>query len=566
MVNKAKLAKAQAAFSKGIEHAQANEYAQAEKCFVKVHDVFPNHYENLNNLALTYLFQGKMVGRAESLLKKAIASKPDFADAYKNITRLYLQQGRLPEAVGMLKRNSEIETLSLEEKKQYVVLLQQIGQFSKAKQVIAMYLAEGNLGHLSNEFEFHYANNCLRLGEYNEAIQYFTTLLNKEFNVITLNNLAMCYLSIGNKDKAESLLRESIKKAPDYTEAYRNISMMKKFKADDSDLVLFREKLNQHGLSDDQRGHLYFALGKAYDDLKEYEMAFAAYEEGNRIIRRQIDFSIEDESTKLQDMRSAFKNIDVMAMSENHEDSYPIPIFIVGMPRSGTSLLEQIFATVGNIAALGELTFVENLMTARSMEKTFLYPNDVSKVSDADWKAYRDQYFEQALKLAKEQNIEGPIEYIVDKQPFNFWHVGIIRKLFPEAKIIHSTRDAMDCSLSNFFQYFYGNLGYSNDLKEIGQYYRLQEKMMEYWKSIYADSIYTVDYQDLVADPKTILLPLFEFLAIEWQDEYLEFYLSKRPVRTMSLEQVRSPIYKGSVERWRNYEPWLSDLKAGLVE
>jgi Tetratricopeptide repeat. len=223
----------------------------------------------------------------------------------------------------------------------------------------------------------------LRLGEYQLAIQYFTNLLAKEFNVVTINNLAMSYLSIGDKVKAESLLRESLKKAPNNTEAYRNISMLKKFKEeDDADLKDIMSRINDVSLNDEQKGHLYFAMGKAYDDLGDYSLAYTAYEQGNLIKRRDVEFSIADEYEKYRDMTKAFtakKMHDDTFMEYN--DNYPIPIFIVGMPRSGTSLLEQIFATIDGVSALGELTFVENLMTSRSIEQSFIYPNDVSKIA-----------------------------------------------------------------------------------------------------------------------------------------------------------------------------------------
>ena len=560
-MQKQKIARAKKLNKQAQQAISQGDYPKAESSYVALLKLIPRHPETLNNLAFCLIQQQKSPEKIEKLLNTAINLKKDYKQAYINLILFYKDTEQPVNALRiyrLLAKHCQLDRqLSLDQAR----ILQDIGQFWESYEAL-----EALIRRYPDYMEahFYFANVALRLGDNDSAQRHFQIVLEHEFNVVALNNLAMCYLSMRQKDKAESMLRESITKVPQYAEAYRNLSMLKKFKSiEDEDIQLFEASLNELDIIDSQKVHLYFALGKAYDDCGEYEKAFHYYSLGNKTQRGFYDYSINDPVEKYESLKKAFKSeAGCIPIAEDFEDVHPVPVFIVGMPRSGTSLLEQILSSVDDVNALGELTLVENQMIGKSIDSDFFYPRDFQQLTRQDFKAFRNSIFEYIHRIEKFQTQTGRSKsnYIIDKQPFNFWHLGLILQLFPQAKIIHSVRNPLDTCLSNYFQYFHGNLGYVYDLKEIGQYYQLQQQMMDFWKSCYSDSIFTLDYQQLVDEPETNLVALFEFLNIGWSEQYLKFYESKRPVRTLSVEQVRSPIYKGSVERWKNYEPWIGEL------
>lgn len=560
-MQKQKILKAKKLNQQAQQAVTSGDFNQAEKLFSSILKIVPRHPETLNNLAFCLIQQQKSPEKIERLLKSAVKFKKDYSQAYVNLILFYKDTEQPVNALKIYNLYSRHCKLSRQQELDQARILQDIGQFWESYEILQELISQYP-DYM--EAHFYFANVALRLGDNENARQHFQTVLDHEFNIVALNNLAMCYLSMREQGRAESMLRESIDKVPHYAEAYRNLSMLKKFKStEDADIRLFETSLNELDIIDTQKVHLYFALGKAYDDCADYEKAFHYYALGNKTQRGFYDYSINDPVEKYESLKKAFKSEKgYIPVAERFDDTYPVPIFIVGMPRSGTSLLEQILSSVKSVNALGELTLVENQMIGKSIDSDFFYPRDFHQLSRHDFKGFRDEYFEHVKRIEAFQTHERALEtiYIIDKQPFNFWHVGLMLQMFPEAKIIHSVRHPLDTCLSNYFQFFHGNLGYVYDLKEIGQYYQLQEQMMDFWKTCYAQSIFTVDYQQLVDQPEDNLIALFEFIGIEWSQAYLKFYESKRPVRTLSVEQVRSPIYKGSVARWKHYQPWIGEL------
>ena len=560
-MKKQKIAKAKKLNQQAQQAIREGDFSRAENHFVAVLKLIPGHPETMNNLAFCLIQQQKSPEKIEKLLNNTVRLKKDYRQAYINLILFYKDTEQPVNALKIYRLFSRHCALDKQLRMDQARILQEIGQFWESYEILKDVITE-HPDYM--EGHFYYANVALRLGDNETAKAHFQTVLDHEFNVVALNNLAMCHLSMRQRDKAEQMLRNSISKVPQYAEAYRNLSMLKKFQSiDDADIAMFESCVEEHDIIESQKVHLYFALGKAYDDCGAYEKAFHYYCLGNRTQRGFYDYSIDDPVEKYESLTKAFKtDKGCVPVGKEFNDGQPVPVFIVGMPRSGTSLLEQILSSVDEVSALGELTLVENQMIEKSIESDFFYPRDFHQLSIKDFTAFRDSiyYYIHRIEQFQPEAAQSGSKYIIDKQPFNFWHVGLILQIFPEAKIIHSMRNPLDTCLSNYFQYFHGNLGYVYDLKEIGQYYQLQQKMMDFWKSCYPDSIVTVDYQQLVDEPEANLVGLFDFLGIRWSEEYLKFYQSKRPVRTLSVEQVRSPIYKGSVERWRNYEPWITEL------
>jgi tetratricopeptide (TPR) repeat protein len=301
---------------------------------------------------------------------------------------------------------------------------------------------------------------------------------------------------------------------------------------------------------------LHFALGKSYDALQEYDKAFHNFVEGCRKKRAQVQY----DATSFADICNGIsgylsrENIDRLRGAGNPSD---MPIFILGMPRSGTTLVETIIANHPEVYAAGELDELLHIAEQPYTDAESLgYPSSVSDITQDDLTSMGSRYVECVCALA------DSVCHITDKNPFNFLALGLIHLILPNAKIIHVERNPLDTCFSGFTQLFNGNTqAYSYDLAEIGGYYFNYARLMEHWRNtLPEDAFYELQYEELVADKEPQIRRLIEYCGLEWNDACLESHKSSRSVKTASITQVRQPIYTSSVERWRNYEKYLQPL------
>jgi len=292
---------------------------------------------------------------------------------------------------------------------------------------------------------------------------------------------------------------------------------------------------------------LAFGLGKAYEDLKDYAKAFEYLEEGNSLHRQRLKYSTSSRIKAFLDIKREFNhdffNTDLETYSESNK-----MIFIIGMPRSGTSLVEQILSSHSKVHGAGELRFLRD-----SIEKIFhkegkIFPNNIK---EQDKKAF----FLLAEDYLRRVNSVAPInsKYVTDKMPYNFMHAGLISKSFPKAKIILCQRDPFDNCFSIYKQKFGTGNDYAYSLKEIGEYYNLYKDLIKHWDSVIPSKLFTVSYEDLIENQEKVSKNLIAHCNLEWEDECLSFHDTKREVLTASAVQVRKPIYKTSVNLWKKY-------------
>jgi len=296
-------------------------------------------------------------------------------------------------------------------------------------------------------------------------------------------------------------------------------------------------------------------LGKASDDIQDYKKAFKYYKFGNDHRRLQINFSINQEIEEFKNIKVFFNK--KVFKKDNNKNLNPIPIFILGMPRSGTTLVEQIISSHKSVFAGDELNFLQEIslkylfndkkvLSLKKMEK--LYNNNIiTKI--------RDEYLVKLKSVSKESKI------ITDKHPINFKWIGLIKMALPQSKIIHCVRNPKDNCLSIYKNYFSNNkLNFAYDLNELSRYYKLYNNLLRYWNIILPDFIMNVSYEKIVDDPINQIKKMLEFSNLSWDDNCLKFYNNKRPVRTASDAQVRQKIYKKSVNSWKNYDDYLADF------
>lgn len=315
--------------------------------------------------------------------------------------------------------------------------------------------------------------------------------------------------------------------------------------------VVLEAMLNRDNLLQNNRHHIHMALGNLYDSLKSYDKAFQNFEQGNLLAVEEFDpnrnkFIIDRYIDYFSTPRT-----DTLVRAANDSE---LPIFIVGMPRSGTTLTEQILSCHPNIEGAGELPEIQNITIALGAEHHAIgYPDCLQITSSATLTAYADRYIQRL------RQVSADALRIVDKMPSNFLHLGLIQQLFPRAHIIHCVRDPIDTCLSCYFQAFRGH-GYTNNLRQLGMFYRQYERLMTHWRSVLRLPILEVRYEDLVANTEDVSKKIIEFCGLPWDDSCLLFHENKRTVMTASYQQVRRPIYKSSVKRWRHYENHLQPL------
>jgi len=364
------------------------------------------------------------------------------------------------------------------------------------------------------------------------------------------------YQFLGDFNKSHFHYKKSLSINPSYTEIYRLMSMTKKYQKNEKDIEILKDKINDKNLSEIKKMHLYFALGKAYDDTKDFDNSFLNYKMGNDIKDKLLNFNFNPDKRMLDSFKKNFgeqsNNLDLEINSDKKI------IFIIGMPRSGTSLIEQVLSAHEKVAGAGELTF----LTDAIYREFFLKPNqfDLSNITREKLKKIQNFYMDKINQLNYSE------QYIVDKAPLNFKWTGFIKMIFPNSYIINCNRDPMDICWSNYKQYYSSsNLGFAYSLNNLAHFYNLYNEYMIFWeKKLGQKNLLNIQYESFTENFQDELKKLLNFCDLDWSAKCIEFYKSKNSVSTASLAQIRKPIYKTSVAAWENYSSYLNDLKNTL--
>ncbi len=387
-----------------------------------------------------------------------------------------------------------------------------------------------------------------------EAISCFKKILEiNDKSVEPYYNLAINYEALGEFDKSLECLTKILDLNPKFTHADRMISIMTKYTENHKHYKDIKNKLEKLKLNEVQKSHLYFALGKYFEDIKDYDKSFTNYSSGNKIIKKLSKYKIEyhkDEFMKIKNFN--YENLDI---SKNI--TLRKLIFIVGMPRSGTSLVEQILSSHKEVFGGGELSFLEieiNKILSKFQNNNHLKKEVIQElVQDC-----RNEYFE------KISNYDTSYKIFTDKAPLNFRFSGFIKYLFPNAKIINCTRHPMDIAWSNFKNYFSNSMPFTNDLEDIGHFYKLYENLMVFFKKKFPEIIYDIEYSNLVENPELEIKKLLSFCELNWDDNCLKHEQNERAIRTASSTQARKPIYKTAIKSSDRYKDYLKNIESIL--
>lgn len=373
--------------------------------------------------------------------------------------------------------------------------------------------------------------------------------------------LGICLRSQSRLDEACTWFERAARSDPTCVDAYYLASTLRRFAADDPLLAqcaaLRSKAVRMPPLAQARHG---FALGKMLEDAGRYAEAFAAYAAGNRARASQFVLDESGEDELLQRTREVF---DADLLSCRQVETGPadrVPVFVVGMPRSGSTLIEQILATHPDVHGAGEASCLWDVLLER-IGTPAAWPECARAFSAADWRALGEAYLERAWRAAPQAT------HVVNKMPLNYRYAGLIRMMLPQARIIHARRDPLDTCWSCYTRLFDGdNLAYTYDLGSLGRYYARYAKLMQHWRRVLpAEALLEVAYEDLVADTETLTRRMLGFVGLPWDARCLEFHRNPRVVDTASRAQVRQPVYRSSVGRWRHFAGYLQPLRDALA-
>ncbi len=575
----------------GMQEHQSGNLPRAEKLYRSVLDLAPDHAEALHLLGVIAFTRGQYE-KAVRLLRRAVARHPSQAHYFINLGNALDKAGERDAAVESYRRavaldsdNAELHsnlgnTLygyqrvdeAVEEYRQALALapasadvhnnlgagLKAQGKMSEAEQHLRealrlkpdFALAHNNLGRLLADRG--------RVSEALEHLRHAERLMPDADKVHV--NLAWLSAEAGDFPGALEQFQRALKGNPSLEQTKRwSLAFKSEGELDASELRDMEHLLARGKLSDAERASLEHVLGLVYDKLGQYERAFAHMSAGNRLKTSTYPFdraAFESQITALIEIYSA----EFFAERKDYGAPDVAPIFILGMPRSGTTLVESIISAHPAVYGAGELSFfgelAEKLTAVRSSGLS--YPQCALDLTAADCTRHAADYLDHLRSLA------GNGSRVTDKMPHNFLHLGLIRLLFPKARVIHCRRSAMDTCLSIFFQDFSPFHAYSFELADLGWYYRQYERLMGHWRTVLPGGFLEIDYENLVAEPERLARLMIEHCGLEWDDRCLTHRREMRQVKTASITQVRQPIYRGSVERWRRYAPWLGPLTVAL--
>jgi hypothetical protein len=361
--------------------------------------------------------------------------------------------------------------------------------------------------------------------------------------------------TIGLTDDAIASYRRAISTKTDHAEAYWSLANLKTFRFEDEEVEAMETLLDREDLPDASRSQIHNALGLELESRKDFTHAFANFEKCNLIQRKTESYDpVETEST----YERIIKLFDKEFLSKDRAAAATeiTPIFIVGLPRSGSTLIEQILAShsqVDGTHELGDLSLViRRIHPERKRGERF--PEQFAALDAHEWAAIGTDYLERT------EIFRGSAPYFVDKNPNNFVYIGMLRLAIPNAKIINAMRHPLDSCFGSFKQLFASGQPFTYDLMEVGEYYLQYRKLMDHWREVLPEFVLDVQYEQVVADLETNVRRILEFCGLPFEDACLRFYETERAVKTASSEQVRRPIYASSVNLWRNYEPQLDEL------
>lgn len=510
------------AFEREIARALAYEKEgsadKAEDIYRDILKQDPDHVEAARLLAGIAVSKNRNQD-AEVFLLRAVANAPDYGRAWADLTNVQRELEKLDEAT------------------------------ESARQVL-------RLGPDKAEAHMLYASVAGAAGRIEEAIESYGKALDIDGSRPgALSSMAHHLKTLGRQDEAIAKYRESIAVKSDHTEAYWSLANLKTFRFEDAEVATMEALLAGDGLKDESRVHLHNALGFAYEARADFERAFTNFELCNTIRRKSESYDPVQTEHHTDRMIEVF-NEEFLRQKSGNGCTDDAAIFIVGLPRSGSTLIEQILSSHSQVEGTHELSDLSRVIQQlrRGSRIRGRFPDALERIAPAEWQRIGQDYIDRTKKFRR-----GSPRF-VDKNPNNFDFIGLLSLALPNAKIINATRHPLDSCFGTYKQLFAKGQPFSYDLTEVGEYYLQYRRLMEHWHDVLPGKVLDVRYEEVVADLDTQLRRMLDYCQLPFEKACLRFHETERAVKTASSEQVRRPIYSSSVNLWRNYEKHLGEL------
>lgn len=517
-------------------------------------------------LAVTELMhEGKLL-KAEQICRHFLQNNKRHIDGMCLLAEIGMELKVYDDAEFLLASALELEPTHLYARSQYLNLLIRLGKYKAAEQQVETLL---NAQPNNITFKVAKANVLTGLGKIEEAIVLFEQAISQ--SISQGNNIAGFHLQLGHALKAKGEIKQAVlayQKAyqinPSYGDAFWSLANTKTYRFSDDEIAQMQAQQDKKNLPIVDEIQLSFATGKAFEDRAQYQQAFQYYQQGNKLQNEINGFDISKIEQQVEE-QIKYCTAELFEKRGHLGLASPDPIFIVGLPRAGSTLLEQILASHSQVDGTMELHNILGLASRLrgrnsnvDTNKENQYPKNLHEINPDYFKRFGQQFIDET-RVYREQ---APL--FIDKMPNNFLHIGLIRLILPNAKIIDARRSPMACCFSGFKQLFAEGQDFSYKLEDIGRYYQAYLKLMNHWHEVLPDFVLTVNHEDVVDDLDKQVHRILDFCGLPFEQSCIDFHKTKRNIKTPSSEQVRQPIYKSATEQWKHFEQYLDPLKKVL--
>ena len=506
---------------KGVRHLHASRYRKAEDAFKKVLMEDENNIDALRFMGILAFKSGNH-DIAEAVLTKALKLDPTYSLVWANLAQVFSVTGQLDKAKKSFKNILNMDPKNGLIWAEYGTVLTKLANYREGRDAYLKAL----------EFKPDSPRVHLSLGHVYKTMGEINASINSYKNTIIQNNLS--------------------------GEAYWSLANLKTYSFSENE-IKDMEKTLKGDMSDIERSQMHFALGKAYEVQKDFDRSFRNYYKGNTVKKGLIKYSSDDTSDNTRRILDFFSNENINNLSKSSTNN-PDPIFVLGMPRSGSTLVDQIISSHSKVDGTQELPNIIKIAAELNNHKQNSYPEVLKELDDLKISKLGKDYISETT-WARDN-----APFFIDKMPNNFIHIGLIKTILPNAKIIDTRRDPMDTCFSCFKQFFARGQLFTYSMEDLGNYYADYIRAMNHWHKVYGKDIFTIHYDDVINKTEETIRELIDYCNLPFEQECLEFYKSSRPVKTPSAEQVRQPIYKSGLNYWKNYEKYLLPLKKIIDE
>lgn len=512
-------------------------------------------------VAATDLLAQRKLLKAETLCRQFLQKVPRHVEAMRLLADIGVRLGAMDDAEFLLESAVLFEPDNQQVRIDYVQVLRKRQKFANALAQAKLLLdsAQDN-----PQFQSLYAIELMQTGDYTGALGYFDKVLARlPGDAITLTSRGHALKTSGQQQEAVESYRMALAGHPDHGEAYYSLANLKTYRFTAAEISRMQQQEGSVSANPMSQVYLMFALGKAHEDLGEYSTAFNYYQQGNGLKRAQSGYDAQKMGVELQ-AQATFFSKDVFASRPDSGDPACDPIFIVGLPRAGSTLLEQILASHslvdGTLELPNILSIAQSLRRRGQEEGNAEYPAIIADMSILKLRELGEKY------LAETAIHRQDAPYFIDKMPNNFRHVGLIKLILPNAKIIDARRHPMACCFSGYKQLFAEGQEFSYDLDDLSSYYRDYVALMDHWQTVLPSDVLQVNYEQVVGDLEGQVRRILDYCGLPFEPQTLQFHDTERSVRTASSEQVRQPLYRGGLDQWRHFSEQLQPLEEQLSD